>query len=193
MSFSHPTQSELVGAAFAVALVLVAWQAMVNATPVLPTFPLLVESSAPMRDIGVDDGDLPDGATIFDDGYPAVNRLEPQLLAAVRVAAVESGLTFEVSSGWRSEDYQRQVFEQAVDRYGSEEAASTWAARPGTSIHERGDAVDISNPAAAAWLAENGAEYGLCQIYANEPWHFELRENGCPAMYADAAHDLRMR
>jgi hypothetical protein len=37
----------------------------------------------------------------------------------------------------------------------------------------------------------------LCQIYRNEPWHYELRpvaiEHGCPAMYADPTHDPRMQ
>ena len=47
-----------------------------------------------------------------------------------------------------------------------------------------------------AWLSEHGAAYGLCQIYRNEPWHFELRpraiESGCPPMYPDPTHDPRM-
>ena len=38
---------------------------------------------------------------------------------------------------------------------------------------------------------------GLCQIYGNEPWHYELRseaiDHGCPAMYADPTHDPRMQ
>ena len=39
--------------------------------------------------------------------------------------------------------------------------------------------------------------YGLCQIYGNEPWHYELRpeaiDRGCPPMYADPTHDPRMQ
>jgi len=70
-------------------------------------------------------------------------------------------------------------------------------AAPSTSAHVSGDAVDIGPSDAAAWLSRHGAEYGLCQIYGNEPWHYELRRDaaahGCPAMYADAAHDPRMR
>lgn len=35
------------------------------------------------------------------------------------------------------------------------------------------------------------SHYGLRQVFANEPWHYELRpelvRDGCPAMYADAA------
>ena len=46
---------------------------------------------------------------------------------------------------------------------------------PDTSAHVSGDAVDIGPSGAAAWLSEHGAEYGLCQIYGNEPWHYELR------------------
>jgi hypothetical protein len=66
-----------------------------------------------------------------------------------------------------------------------------------TSAHVLGDAVDIGRPDATAWLAEHGADHGLCQIYRNEPWHYELRpeaiDNGCPPMYADPTHDPRMR
>jgi hypothetical protein len=60
-----------------------------------------------------------------------------------------------------------------------------------------GDAVDIGPADATAWLSQHGAEYGLCQIYRNEPWYYELRpeaiEHGCPPMYADPTHDPRMR
>jgi hypothetical protein len=49
----------------------------------------------------------------------------------------------------------------------------------------------------AAWLSAHGAGYGLCQIYRNEPWHYERRPeaivHGCPPMFADPAHDPRMR
>jgi hypothetical protein len=60
-----------------------------------------------------------------------------------------------------------------------------------------GNAVDIGPLDATAWLAEHGVRYGLCQIYRNEPWHFELRpeavDHGRPPMYADPTHDPRMR
>jgi D-alanyl-D-alanine carboxypeptidase len=38
---------------------------------------------------------------------------------------------------------------------------------------------------------EHGSTYGLCQIYVNERWHFELAtEPGgtCPDLLADASH-----
>jgi hypothetical protein len=61
----------------------------------------------------------------------------------------------------------------------------------------QGAAVDVGPWAASAWLAEHGAAYGLCQVYANEPWHVELRPDavdaGCPALYTDPTHDPRMQ
>jgi LAS superfamily LD-carboxypeptidase LdcB len=70
-------------------------------------------------------------------------------------------------------------------------------ARPGTSVHEAGGAVDVGPEEAAAWLTRHGAAYGLCRIYGNEPWHFELRpvavRHGCPPTYADPTQDARMR
>ncbi len=66
-----------------------------------------------------------------------------------------------------------------------------------TSPHVSGDAVDIGPSTAAAWLSEHGATYGLCQIYGNEPWHYELRpdagDHSCPPMYEDPTHDPRMQ
>ena len=66
-----------------------------------------------------------------------------------------------------------------------------------TSAHVSGDAVDIGPSGAAAWLSAHGAAYGLCQIYGNEPWHYELRPeavaHGCPPTYADPTQDPRMQ
>ena len=150
--------------------------------------------------LGVADGEVPDGVTVFDDDYPAVNKLDPDLIGALRAAARDAagdGIEIYVNSGWRSEEYQEQLFEQAVSEYGSEAKAAEWVARPGTSVHEAGGAVDIGPDDAAAWLSEHGAGYGLCQIYANEPWHYELRpaavDRGCPRMYADATQDPRLQ
>jgi D-alanyl-D-alanine carboxypeptidase len=81
--------------------------------------------------------------------------------------------------------------------YGSEEEAARWVATAETSLHVSGDAVDVGHSDATAWLSEHGAEYGLCQVYGNEPWHYELRpgaaDHGCPIPYADPTHDPRMQ
>ncbi len=138
--------------------------------------------------------------TVFDDGYPAVAELDPDLLRALRVAAKDAadlGVRFYVNSGWRSPERQDQLLREAVSKYGSEEEAARWVATADTSPHVSGDAIDIGHSNATAWLSEHGAEYGLCQIYSNEPWHYELRpeavDDGCPRMYADPTHDPRMQ
>jgi zinc D-Ala-D-Ala carboxypeptidase len=150
--------------------------------------------------LGEADGAVPDGATVFDDEIPGVANLDPDLLGALRQAATDAaddGVEFFVDSGWRSPEYQNQLLHQAVSEYGSEEEAARWVATAETSAHVSGDAVDIGPFEATAWLSERGAEYGLCQIYSNEPWHYELRpeaiDHGCPPMYADPTHDPRMQ
>jgi zinc D-Ala-D-Ala carboxypeptidase len=148
--------------------------------------------------LGEVDGVVPDDATVFDDGTPGIANLDPDLLAALRHAATDAsadGIELIVESGWRSAAYQERLFREAVLTHGSEDEAARWVASPGTSAHESGDAVDIGHGDARRWLSENGAAYGLCQIYGNEPWHYELRpraiDEGCPPMYADTTHHPR--
>ena len=150
--------------------------------------------------LGEADGAVPNGTTVFDNEIPGVAKLDSDLLGALRHAAADAagdGVQFVVDSGWRSPEYQEQLLREAISKYGSEEAATRWVATPDKSAHVSGDAVDIGPSRAAAWLSEHGAEYGLCQIYSNEPWHYELRrdasEHGCPAMYADPTRDPRMQ
>jgi D-alanyl-D-alanine carboxypeptidase len=148
---------------------------------------------------GEADGAVPDGTTVFAEEIPGVANLDPDLLGALRQAATDAaadGVEFFVDSGWRSPEYQDQLLREAISEYGSEEEAARWVATAETSAHVSGDAVDIEHSDATAWLSEHGAEYGLCQIYTNEPWHYELRAeasgHGCPPMYADPTHDPRM-
>jgi zinc D-Ala-D-Ala carboxypeptidase len=161
--------------------------------------PALLPRGELRGNLGEADGAVPDGATVFDDAVPGVARLEPALLAALRRAAGDAagdGVDFVVDSGWRSAAYQEHLLQDAVAEYGSEEEAARWVARPDRSAHVSGDAIDLGREA-AAWLSRRGAAYGLCPIYDNEPWHYELRPEaaaqGCPSAYADPTHDPRMR
>jgi hypothetical protein len=147
-----------------------------------------------------DDGSVSSGTTVFDDGSAAVSKLDPALLAALRTAAKnagDDGVAFRVNSGWRSAAYQERLLQEAVAEYGSEQEALRWVATPETSPHVSGKAVDLGPSDATSWLSRYGAAFGLCQIYANEPWHYELRsgavDHGCPAMYADPTQDPRMQ
>ena len=153
----------------------------------------------PPTPLGETDGAVPEGVRVFDDDIPAVTNLDPRLRRALRHAATDAakdGITIVVNSGWRSREYQKQLLRDAVAKYGSEKAAARWVASPDTSSHVSGDAVDVGPSRATVWLSRRGAAYGLCRIYRNEPWHYELRPEaiarGCPSRYADPRHDPRM-
>ena len=145
-------------------------------------------------------GQIPDGVTVFNTTISGVTKLDPALLSALRRAATDAaddGVQIEVTSGWRSPEYQAQLLREAVSEYGSEREAARWVATPEKSAHVSGDAVDVGPSKAETWLSKHGAAYGLCQIYRNEPWHYELRpdaaDSGCPPMYADPTYDPRMQ
>ena len=141
-----------------------------------------------------DDGYIPDGSALsLDSDLPAVARLDPALLRALRDAQAAmqregAGADITIADGWRSERYQEHLFAQAVAEYGSEEEAEKWVKRGSDSAHVRGEAVDIADAGAMDYLNRFGNAWGLCQTYANEAWHFELRTapgGECPAQSPD--------
>ena len=129
----------------------------------------------------------------FATDYPAVGNLTPELLAAVQRASTDAardGVDRFITSGWRSVRYQQALLDAAIAQYGSEAEAREWVNTPEKSTHVTGNAVDIGPTAADLWLRQHGNRYGLCQIYANEMWHYELatEPNGnCPRPIADAS------
>lgn len=166
----------------------------------VPRRPPGIAPGAQGEPLGAADGAVPEGTTVFDVGVPGVARLDPALLDALRRAAADAadeGVGIEVNSGWRSPAYQERLLDEATATYGSRDRAARWVATPETSAHVSGDAVDVGPSEAASWLAARGAAYGLCRVYGNEPWHFELRPyavgGGCPPLYADPTDDPRMQ
>jgi hypothetical protein len=139
-------------------------------------------------------GYLPDGGvlTAFDVANPVIGRLDPALLAAVQEAtraAAAEGIDMRINSGWRSRGFQERLFTDGVRTYGSVDAARQFVASPETSQHVTGKAVDVGPPPAAAWMSQNGPRFGLCQVFANELWHYELTadaQGGCPPMKPNA-------
>jgi hypothetical protein len=140
-------------------------------------------------------GWLPDGTTLspFDVDNPIVGRLDPALREAVQAAARKAaadGVDLRINSGWRSKGFQARLFDDGVRTYGSVDKAKEFVASPETSKHVVGQAVDIAPVAADNWLIRNGVQFGLCQIYANEIWHFELAvddQGRCPPLRPNAA------
>ena len=148
----------------------------------------------PATGLGAPDDRLrPPVRELLDGSRVDIARLDRDLRRALEDAARAAradGVHLEVTSGWRSREHQQRLLDEAVVEYGSLEEALEYVATPDESAHVTGDAVDIGPTEAADWLGRHGAAYGLCQIFANEMWHFELATTPggeCPPMYADGS------
>ncbi len=121
-------------------------------------------------------------------GTAPTDGLTPGTRRAFRAAAAAmqaDGIELTLSSGYRSAAEQQQLYEQAIEKYGSPEAARVWVLPPAESRHVRGVAVDVAPREAARWLDEHGARFGLCRTMDWEWWHFEYdagwqRAGTCP-------------
>jgi D-alanyl-D-alanine carboxypeptidase len=199
---TRPTRRRRLGARGTIAaLVLVAVLALgLSACAAAHTAPPVGDAPSLVSDPGgdprtVEHGYIPTGESVspFDDALPAIARLEPGLRAAIQSAASDAGaqgVEMVVTSGWRSAGYQQALLDEATVTYGSLDEARKWVNTPELSAHVTGEAVDVGYTDADSWLSQHGADYGLCQIYANEMWHFELAtEPGgeCPPQRSDAA------
>lgn len=103
-------------------------------------------------------------------------------------AAKKEELSMKVVSAYRTEGYQRNLYNNKVNSSGRV-YADNYSARPGHSEHQTGLAVDISstkvsfeNTAEFRWLQNHAHEYGFILRYpkgkewitgyAYEPWHY---------------------
>ena len=108
------------------------------------------------------------------DVFVNLDDLHPEMRAAV-VALIEAAKgAVRVVSGYRSRYEQSKLWTQALARYGSAEAADDWAAPPGSSLHERGLAVDLGGDLVLAGRLIESLGLPLTRPLADEPWHFEL-------------------
>jgi hypothetical protein len=120
---------------------------------------------------------------------------EVRFLAA-QAAAKAVGFNIRITSGFRSQQLQERLFNDAVKKYGSESEASKWVLPKEISNHPWGTAIDVNYPGdrkAVKWLEENGSTFGLCRVYENEWWHFEpviAPGELCPPMMANALESL---
>lgn len=117
--------------------------------------------------------------------------LRPEAFAALDVmaaAAMADGVKLTVSSTYRSYDYQKNLFDYWVKVDGLEEAERE-SARPGTSQHQLGMALDFApvddafdKTPGGAWVYKNAAKYGWSLSFPQgyedvtgyrwECWHF---------------------
>ena len=163
---------------------------------------LLVNRDNPLPDpYEVELTELPGGESVDARIYPALREMFEDMRA--------DGVYPVVASGYRTAEEQRRIMEERVAEYqaqgySQEEAraeAEVWVARPGTSEHQSGLAVDINADGIHSagyevydWLSENSCRYGFIQRYpagkteitgiGNEPWHYRY-------VGVEAAQDMK--
>ena len=107
------------------------------------------------------------------------------LVGAARADGIREPLLLPVS-GFRDPARQRQLWQAALQRYGSPQEARKWVAPPGSSAHQSGRAIDfylggrnssanvtqLRTLPAYRWLLTNAVRFGFYP-YAAEPWHWE--------------------
>lgn len=134
---------------------------------------------------------------ILPQDYTPDEQKEAEMYAAfeeMRAAAKNDGLIISIRSGYRSYELQKNLYEYYV-KIDGEEKASTYSAKPGTSEHQLGLAIDISNENKtksigdwfndtphAEWLYKNAYKYGFILRYPKgkesitgykyESWHY---------------------
>ena len=130
----------------------------------------------------------------------------PAILGMVH-AAKKEGITLVFSSGYRSYDYQKYVYEREVKTYG-QETADRESARPGASQHQLGTAIDFgsitdefSTTPAGRWLAAHAWEYGFSLSYPQgeeaitgyryESWHYRYVTKPAALLQRKYFHDIQ--
>ena len=128
------------------------------------------------------------GMKIRPEAYSALNEMAQ--------AALNEGIRLLVSSAYRSYSYQENLFNYWVSVDGLEEAERE-SARPGTSQHQLGTAVDFGSISddfdktqMGQWVYKNAADYGWSLSFPKgyedvtgyrwECWHFRyIGKNAC--------------
>lgn len=123
------------------------------------------------------------------DGY-APGGLTKECSAAfsrMQSAAAKDGVKLYIVSGYRSYETQKRIYNRYVAKDGRA-LADTYSARPGTSEHQTGLAMDLNslsssfgNTKEGKWLEKNSYKYGFIIRYPKgkqsvtgyvyEPWH----------------------
>lgn len=108
------------------------------------------------------------------DVFGSTWQLHPRMRAAVTSLLQAARGAIHVTSGYRPSAEQARLWSKALATYGSAERADDWVAPPGSSMHERGLAVDLGGDLVLAQRLVTQLGLPLHQPLAHEPWHFEL-------------------
>ena len=133
------------------------------------------------------------------DIYGREQRLTPDVAArwqAMQAAAAQQGVTLLLVSGFRSVDYQRQIWLRKLAAGQTVAQILRVSAPPGYSEHHTGRAIDLTASGCDtlteafegtqefAWLAAHASVFGFSMPYSRhnrygfiyEPWHWSANE-----------------
>ncbi|MDY7232740.1 M15 family metallopeptidase [Hyalangium rubrum] len=96
---------------------------------------------------------------------------------AMQKAAKAAGINLTATSGFRSMEEQKVLYQKYLNGTGN------LAAKPGYSNHQNGISMDIGgiggyNTKAYNWLKNNAAKYGFKNDVAGEHWHWTYKGGG---------------
>jgi LAS superfamily LD-carboxypeptidase LdcB len=96
-------------------------------------------------------------------------------------AARASGHTIKISSGFRTLARQQYFYNCYITKRCNN---GNLAARPGTSNHGIGLALDLSLTSGAySWMRSNAQRFGFVRTVPTETWHWEYRPGAPRASY----------
>jgi LAS superfamily LD-carboxypeptidase LdcB len=91
----------------------------------------------------------------------------------LQAAAKAAGFTLTINSGFRTLVRQQYFWNCHITKKCN---GGHLAAKPGTSNHGMGKALDLQlTPAALAWMQKNAQKYGFIRTVPTETWHWEYR------------------
>lgn len=100
--------------------------------------------------------------------------LDSRFASALQQMISDSGGRMWIVSGYRSVEEQQSLWDAALAKYGSSDAARQWVAPPGSSNHNKGLAVDLGfSDGGLDWAHQNAGRYGLQFPMEWEDWHIE--------------------
>lgn len=110
--------------------------------------------------------------------------MDPDFEARANALVAQSDGRIWIESGDRDTETQTRLWNEAVAKYGEEEARN-WVAPPGHSNHEKGIAIDFGGD--MELLAQLAPQFGLYQPMSWEPWHWEPigSRSGDPLAYSE--------
>lgn len=95
----------------------------------------------------------------------------------MRQEAAKQGVNLTLTSSYRSREKQEYLYNLYLQGKGN------LAARPGTSLHEKGLSIDVAN--GIPWIQKYGSKFGWINtgmtFSQKEPWHFDFKGSVSPS------------